>query len=70
MVEEKPARYRGTICWGAAVWAPSFTARLAGAASLTEAINRAEWEHRVTIDHYEDIGLEGVGGAPTGLASG
>jgi hypothetical protein len=65
LVVEKSSRFRGTICWGAAVWAPTFTRRLTGAASLTQAINGADWEHRVTIERYEDIGLAPVPAAPT-----
>jgi len=57
LVVEKPRRYHGSVCWGAAVWAPSFTPRLVGAASLTQVINQVDWEHRVTIERYEDIGL-------------
>lgn len=56
-VIEKPTAFAGSICWGAAVWTPTFTARLAGADTLTEAINLADWEHRLTIDRYEDVGL-------------
>lgn len=56
-VVEKPASFVGTICWGAAVWQPSFTARLATAATLTDAINAADWRHAVTIAAYHDIGL-------------
>ncbi len=56
-VIEKPTRFQGSICWGAAVWQPPFTARLAAATTLTEAINAADWEHALTIDRYVDIGL-------------
>lgn len=63
-VVEKPTEFRGSLCWGAAVWQPSFTARLAGATTLTEAINDAAWEHAVTIDRYVDIGVPP--GATTG----
>jgi hypothetical protein len=64
VVVEKPTHYRGSVCWGAAVWAPSFTPRLVGASSLTQVINQVDWEHRVTIGRYEDIGLVPVPPVP------
>jgi hypothetical protein len=57
-VVEKPTEPLGsTLCWGAAVWQPTFTGRLAEAADLTEAINRAAWRHALAIDCYADVGL-------------
>lgn len=56
-VIEKPTSFVGSICWGAARWAPSFNDRLVGAGDLTEAINQADWRHLVSIEHYRDIGL-------------
>ena len=57
-VVEKPMEPVGsTWCWGAAFWRPAFTDRLAGAATLTDAINAATWQAHLTIDRYEDVGL-------------
>ena len=56
-VIEKPTTFVGSMCWGAARWSPSFNDRLIGAATLTEAINQAKWEHLLCIERYRDIGL-------------
>jgi hypothetical protein len=54
---DKPNEYVGSTCWGALVWGPAFTERLATHDNLTEAINQADWSHVVVIDDYRDIGL-------------
>ena len=57
MVVDKPETKITDVCWGALMWRPEFTERLLLADDLTDAINAADWTHRVTIDHYTDIGL-------------
>ena len=56
-VIDKPSEFVGSVCWGALMWEPRFTERLLGHSNLTEALNEASWDHAVTIDRYNDIGL-------------
>ena len=57
-VVEKPDHHLGsTWCWGAAWWTASFTERLLGSSTITDAINAARWHAECPILQYEDIGL-------------
>ncbi|MFQ5408997.1 MAG: NTP transferase domain-containing protein [Anaerolineales bacterium] len=54
---DKPSEYVGNVCWGALVWQPKFTERLLHADLLPAAINAADWDYRVNIKSYTDIGV-------------
>ena len=62
-IVEKPTADVGSVCWGALRWGPEFTERLGDHHDLTGAMNAADWQHRITIDTYVDIGVPGQGSA-------
>ncbi len=59
-VVDKPISYVSNICWGALVWQPKFTERIMEINDLTDVINQADWDFKINIDQYKDIGIKSI----------
>jgi NDP-sugar pyrophosphorylase family protein len=56
-IVDKPAEFVSDVCWGALVWRPQFTQRIMAASDLTAVMNQADWDYKICIDVYKDIGI-------------
>jgi dTDP-glucose pyrophosphorylase len=55
-IVDKPSEFVSDVCWGALVWRPQFTQRIMAASDLTAVMNQADWDYKICIDVYKDIG--------------